>query len=602
MRSSTYLMCILLILVCVLPVLAAEPTGAVTTEPVIIHGVTREVTTVTTAVPTKEPTTEPTTEPTKEVTTVPTKESTTERTTEPTKEPTTEPTKIPTTSSAPKVGWITIASSPSGATVSLDGKTVGITPVAGTEVGAGISHMIRITKDGYEPYEKSVTVSSGEQSAVDATLMEIVTPTKTPTPTPTATQSPIGGGKGWIRINANVDGSSAALGSESCTITGGSCSIMVGTATTPVKTFTVQKSGYSEYSGPITTWPKEGETVDVYATLNPVTSTGSLQVTSYPSGAVATLDGGNWQYTPAQFTSVSAGTDHYVQISQNGYQTYAATVYVSAGETAYVSATLDPVQPSTGSLRVATNPSGADIYVDGRYMAASPNTLTNLAPGTHTLRMHKAGYDEYLRTFFITAGQRTTVDYTFTPQSASFGSIEVASTPAGATLFLDGNYMGLTQPGDYFDLTSLVPGTHTITLRMTDYQVYTQTVYVRGGTVETINAQMVPVIPGPVADTTGQITVVSSPPGAELYLDNVFKGITPLTLSDIQQGSHVVTVKQAGYAEATQTITVTGGQTTPVALGLVETSTTTTAKTPLTVLPVILGLILVGGAIRLKKK
>jgi len=597
MKFSPYLMCILLIAICVLPVLAAEQTGTVTTEPAIIHGVTREETTVTTVVPTKEPTTEPT----KVVTTVPTKEPVTERTTEPTKEPTTRQTTIPTTASVPKVGWITIVSTPSGASVSLDGKTVGVTPITGTEVSAG-SHSLRITKEGYEPYEKSVTVSSGEQSAVDATLTEIVTPTKTPTPTPTPTQSPIGGGKGWIRINANVDGAGAALGSETCTISGGSCSIMVGTTTTPVKTFTVQKSGYSEYSGQVTTWPKEGETVDVYATLNPVASTGTLQVSSYPSGAVATLDGGNWQYTPAQFTSVSAGTNHYVQISLNGYQTYATTVYVSAGETAYVSATLDPVPPSTGSLWVATNPSGADIYVDGRYMAASPNTITNLAPGTHTLRMHKVGYDEYLRTFSITAGQRTTVDYTFTPQSSSFGSIEVASTPAGATLFLDGNYMGLTPSGDYFDITSLVPGTHTITLRMTDYQDYTQTVYVRGGTVETINAQMVPVTPGPVADTTGQITVVSSPPGANLYLDNVFKGITPLTLSDIPQGSHVVMAQMGGYADAAQTITVTGGQTTPVALGLIETTTTTAAKTPLTVLPVILGLILVGGAISLRKK
>jgi len=595
MKFSTYLMCILLLTVCVLPVLAAEPTKT-TTEPTIIHGVTREATTITTAVPTKEPT--------KIATTVPTKEPTAEPTKSPTTEATKVPTTIPTTSSAPKVGWITIVSTPSGASVSLDGKTVGFTPITGTEVSAGIAHSLRITKEGYESYEKTVSVSSGEQSAVDATLTEIVTPTKTPTPTPTATQGPIGGGKGWIRINANVDGASAALGSEGCTITSGSCSIMVGTTTTPVKTFTVQKSGYAEYAGPITTWPKEGATVDVYATLNPVASTGTLQVSSYPSGAVATLDGGNWQYTPARFSSVSAGTNHHVQISMNGYETYTGTVYVSAGETAYASATLVPVTPypSTGSLSVATSPAGADIYVDGRYMAASPNTITNLAPGTHTLRMHKAGYDEYLRTFSITAGQRTTVDYTFTPQSSSFGSIEVASTPAGATLFLDGNYMGQTQPEDYFDLTSLVPGTHTITLRMAGYQDYTQTVYVRGGTIETINAPMILVTPGPVADTTGQITVVSSPPGANLYLDNIFKGMTPLTLSDIPQGSHVVMANLNGYADATQTVTVTGGQTTPVALGLIEATTTTAAKSPLTVLPVILGLILVGGAISIKKK
>lgn len=594
MRFSAYLLCILLIAVCVLPVLAAEPTRTTTTEPAIIHGVTREVTTVPTAVPTKEPT--------KEVTTVPTKEPTTEPT-KPATETTKIPTSVPTTSSGPKVGWITIVSTPSGATVTLDGKTVGITPIAGTEAGAGITHTIRITMEGYDPFEKSVSVSSGEQSAVDATLTAIITPTKTPTPVPTATQSPVGGDKGWIRVNANVDGATVALGSEGCTVSGGSCSVMVGTTTAPIKTFTVQKSGYSAYTGQITTWPKEGETIDVYATLNPVVSTGTLQVSSVPSGAVAMLDGGNWQYTPAQFASVSPGTSHYVQISMNGYETYATTVYVTAGETAYASAELVPFtpQPSTGSLSVATSPAGADIYIDGRYRASSPNIITNLAPGTHTLRMHKAGYDEYLQTFSIAAGQRTVVDYTFTPQSPSFGSIEVASTPAGATLFLDGNYMGLTPSGDYLDLTSLVPGTHTITLRMTDYQDYTQTVYVRGGSIETINARMVQVTPGPVADTTGQITVVSSPAGAELYLDNVFKGVTPLTLSDIPQGQHMVTAKLGGYADASQTVAVTGGQTTPVALGLAG-AAATTAKSPLTILPVILGLILVGGAAVLKKR
>ena len=490
--------------------------------------------------------------------------------------------------------------------VSLDGKTVGVTPIAGTEVGAGIVHTVRITMEGYEPYETSISVGAGEQASTDATLKAKVTPTEPPTPTPIVTQGPIGGDKGWIRINANVDGATASLGelSSGCTISGGSCAILVGTTTTPVKTFTVQKPGYTIYTGPITEWPKEGATVDVYATLNPTPSTGSVQVSSYPAGAVATLDGGTWRYTPATFPAITAGTNHNVEISMSGYQTSTTTVYVTAGQTAYVSTSLVPVnpQPSTGSLRVTTSPSGADIYVDGRYMASSPNVITNLAPGTHTLRMQKAGYDEYLRTFSIAAGQRTTVDYSFAPLPSDVGSIEVTSTPAGATLFLDGSYMGLTPPGDYFDLTSLVPGTHVINIRITDYQEYMQTVYVHAGQVVTINARLTPVAPGPVTDTTGEITVVSSPPGADLYLDNVFKGITPLTMSDIQQGPHIVTAKLDGYADASQVVTVTGGQVAPVALGLAEVTPTETKKTPLTVVPVVLAVVLIAMAAGMRRK
>ncbi|MDO8871276.1 MAG: PEGA domain-containing protein [Methanoregula sp.] len=94
-----------------------------------------------------------------------------------------------------------------------------------------------------------------------------------------------------------------------------------------------------------------------------------------------------------------------------------------------------------------------------------------------------------------------------------------------------------------------------------------------------------PNAPSPTPDTTGQIVVVSAPAGAELFLDNTFRGITPVTLSDIPAGSHLVTVKQTGYTDASQTVTVTGGQSTPVAIGLVAVPTTT--KTPLSVVPVV---------------
>ncbi len=164
------------------------------------------------------------------------------------------------------------------------------------------------------------------------------------------------------------------------------------------------------------------------------------------------------------------------------------------------------------------------------------------------------------------------------------GSIEVGSTPAGSSLSLDGNYMGQIPQGGYFDLTSILPGYHTILIRMTDYRDYTQTVFVKGGQVTTVNAELTPDGPSPTPDTTGQIMIVSTPAGAELFLDNTFRGITPVTLSDIPAGSHVVTARQAGYTDASQTVTVIGGRSTPVALGL--TGLPVTTKASLTIFPV----------------
>ena len=602
MKPVLVLACILVIVLMIVPAPAAEAALNETGEP-IIHGVTLE----------------PTPEPTKETTRI-TAEPTPEKTTGIIETPTslpigtvtqeqqaTTPAEKPVTtteSPGPQVGWLTILSTPSGAEVLIDGNAAGVTPVTGRELGTG-THTVRVTMAGYERYQTEKTIGAGEQAAVDATLNEIPVTTvpttrETGVPVPTGSGGPcLGCDRGWFRVNCNVNGATVSFDdlSSGCTITGGSCDTEVVTTGTPFRTFTVQKPGFQIFTGTITAWPAKGETVNLYATLNPIPPTpsyGSIQVTSHPSGAVVTLDGSSWQYTPATFTSVSAGTAHYLQITLSGYQPYGTSAYVTAGQTATVEAYLIPntPYPRTGSLNIVTSPRGADIYVDGNYLAESPYVVTNLAPGSHLLRLHKAGYDEYLAPVTIYAGQQTPVSFAFSSQRPTVGSIEVASTPAGCALYLDGNYMGQTPSGGYFDLTSVLAGTHTILLRQTDFQDYSQTLSLKGGEVRTVDARLTPNGPSPVPDTTGEIVIASTPAGAELFLDNTFRGITPATLPDIPAGSHVVTVRQAGYADASQTVTVTGGQSIPVALGLPALPATT--KAPLSVIPVIGALGLIG--------
>jgi len=588
MKPPALLICILVLALLVVPLASAEAEPDATRE--IIRGVTLEPVPETTTEVVTMVTREPTEHPTAETSMIPVTMRTEKEVTTP------EP-------PVPQVGWLTILSTPSQAEVSVDGNPAGVTPITGRELGAG-THAIRITVAGYEPYQIDKEIRAGEQAAVDATLTPVPVPTVTTTRTTTRiTEVPtpcLGCDRGWIRVNCNVNGATVSFDDHSsgCTISGGSCDTEVGTTSTPFRTFNVQKPGYGIFTGPVTSWPAQGETVNLYATLNPepTPTYGTIQVISHPSEAIVTLDGTSWQYTPATFTSVGAGTSHYLRITMSGYQQYSTSAYVTAGETSTVNAYLVPNNPypGTGSLNIATSPGGADIYVDGNYIAESPFVVTNLAPGSHLLRLHKAGYDEYLAPVTIVSGRQTPVTYTFASQPTTVGSIEVASTPAGSSLTLDGNYMGQIVQGSYFDLTSIPQGYHTLLIRLTDYQDYTQTVYVNGGQVVTVNALLTPNGPSPTPDTTGELLVVSSPAGADLLLDNTFRGITPVTLADIPAGPHIVIARLAGYADAQQAVTVTGGQSTPVALTL--TAIPVTTRTPLTVLPV-LGAVALAGAI-----
>ncbi len=66
-------------------------------------------------------------------------------------------------------GVLQIESRPAGATVVLDGKTVGTTPLAISEVAAG-SHAIRLELPGYNRWTASVRVVAGERNRIAASL------------------------------------------------------------------------------------------------------------------------------------------------------------------------------------------------------------------------------------------------------------------------------------------------------------------------------------------------------------------------------------------------------------------------------------------------
>jgi len=62
----------------------------------------------------------------------------------------------------------------------------------------------------------------------------------------------------------------------------------------------------------------------------------------------------------------------------------------------------------------------------------------------------------------------------------------------------------------------------------------------------------------PPTPAYGTITITSSPSGADIYVDNVYKGLSPGVFSAIQNGDHCVLMKLDGYQDYTRTVTVTG--------------------------------------------
>ncbi|MHB8164904.1 MAG: PEGA domain-containing protein [Methanoregula sp.] len=392
--------------------------------------------------------------------------------------------------------------------------------------------------------------------------------------------SALGGEEGWIDIRCNVDGARVYFdGVEKGVINGGSLTVSVYTTAAPYHSFSVEKSGYTPYSGDIT-MPGAGETRTYYATLNPIPTPvppvnyGSIYVESSPSGASIYFNGNYRGSAPLTINEVWPGS-YSIQAELNGYNTFTTTTSVSAGTRSTVYCSLSPMETS-GALYVISDPSNSKVVLDGMYRGTTPLTLNNLASGTHIVELDHAGYYDWKSTVTVPSGGTKTVSGTLNPVPVSnVGWVYVSSSPGGASVTLDGNNYGQIPSSGSLKLNNIGVGDHTIVLALSGYETYTTPVSVNANTVSEINAILSRVGPKP---GYGELSISSTPAGANVLIDNNFVGITPLTLKDIPVGSHVVMVRQPGYQDYEVTTTVNAGAVSTVVAGMSPVTPTTPQK------------------------
>lgn len=508
--------------------------------------------------------------------------------------PVTEPTTLPpTTIIGGGKGYYDISSNPEGGTVIFDGKYKGTTPLTVEVSSSGTpGHSISISKEGYQTWTTNEPGNpfEGETVHVDAELVFIPI---------TLPPTPIGGDKGYYYVTSSPGGASVTLDG----INEGSTPVTleVSSTGTPGHTIGVSMPGYQSWSQYFAGNPPEGSTVNVNAVLSPMYQNGNIQVMSSPSGAYAVLDNGqNSLVTPGTFSSVSVGW-HNVRVTKSGYYTYATDLQVNAGGTSSVSASLVPISQQ-GSISVSSTPSGAGLYVDTIYQGETNRIVGNLATGTHTVTLKKAGYQTWSTQNTVYSGQTTYINVPLTPVSnPSTGDLEVQSSPSGAAVYVDADYQGSTSPGSPLDVIGLSPGTHTIVFKKSGYQDYTTTTNIRAGQTAQVSATLVPSGQPP---STASVQISSDPSGADVLINNGYVGITPLTAQNVPIGSSTIKITLAGYNPYESTLQIGAGQALQInaALSPIVTPTTKAPGNPLTFIFALAIVGIVAGVVFQRKK
>jgi hypothetical protein len=156
----------------------------------------------------------------------------------------------------------------------------------------------------------------------------------------------------------------------------------------------------------------------------PAVESGRLLVRSTPAGAGVLVDGQSRGVTPLDLRELAFGA-HTIEVSHPNHETRQRRVTLSGRRPARsldfelrptsVPALATATTSSTGSLQVASRPSGAQVFVDGNLIGTTPLLLSDVAAGPKSLRIELSGYRIWMRSILIEPSARSRVSASLEP-------------------------------------------------------------------------------------------------------------------------------------------------------------------------------------------
>lgn len=304
------------------------------------------------------------------------------------------------------------------------------------------------------------------------------------------------------------------------------------------------KANYSSYNQSLVLSANQTQVVN--AVLTPLA--GSMQISSTPTNAKVFLDGILKGNSPLTISNVAAGTRQLLLTLAN-YADYSLNVVVPANGSLQLSITM---QPLPGAISVGSNPSSANTFLDGVFEGQTPIQIANVPAGLHQVLLQKADYADYSQSVNVPANGTAVLSATLNPLTSA---ISVTSNPSAANVFMGGIAKGLTP----LAISNVAYGIHQILVNKSGYQDYTTSINAVSNTTYTIYANL-----SPIAPTKGSIFANSTPIGANVSVDYIFQGISPLTISNLDPITHPVQFRMAGFENFDVFVDVQAGNTTNV--------------------------------------
>ncbi len=183
------------------------------------------------------------------------------------------------------------------------------------------------------------------------------------------------------------------------------------------------------------------------------------------------------------------------------------------------------------SLNIKSEPSGVSIYIDGKYCGEAPAAVRNLRRGKHLVVGRKRGFKDFRQELMLGAGGLSLQLNLVREVSLA----RVLTLPEGALVYIGEELKGRTP----LLLKNLPLGEYSVKLMLDDYSTEERVLKVEGGVPVTLRVELM--------SLHGSISVKSVPEAAEIYVNGIYKGLTPKTLYQLKPGRYELLLRKDGY-------------------------------------------------------
>ena len=212
-------------------------------------------------------------------------------------------------------------------------------------------------------------------------------------------------------------------------------------------------------------------------------------------------------------------------------------------------------ESETGFLAISSEPSEADVYVDGKHYGKTTTVVTDLAEGNHTFKLEKQGYLTVTKNIVITKGETLKLNDILQTISSQRTYIIVKTDQPDARIYIDDN---LKNTGEHAE-SVIIGSTHTYKIECNLYHTETGTV--------TVNERMT--IDKKLRPAFGYINVSTTPEqGAKVFVNGEYLGLSPIKSDKLKSGSHTVMVMKDMFKMTEKSFVVNDGQTTNATLNM----------------------------------